>query len=88
MFRVEILKFEYLNVSTVLMSTIIENEIYYTFRLCGKSLTDVGFHFIMECSAKSTPRNLMWDYSTDFLAVAQVSQLHNMDDEDIYNVLI
>ena len=30
----------------------------------------------------------MWDYSTDFLTVAQISQLHNMDDEDIYIVLI
>ena len=76
------------NIPTVLMSTIVVNEIDYTCRLCEKSIKEVGFHFITECSATNTERDIMWDDLTDLLTVSQVSQLYNMDNEDIYDVLI
>ena len=75
------------NIPTVLMSTIVVNEIDYTCRLCEKSIKDVGFHFITECSATNTERDIMWDDLTDLLTVSQVSQLYNLDNEDIYDVL-
>ena len=75
------------NVPSAVLSAVNSLDTGYNCKQCGKSLTDISNHFIMDCPITTAERNKLWDLLQDRLPVTVCAQLFNNDEGSIYTNL-
>ena len=76
------------NIPSDLTTAVVECESNFKCKLCGKYLSAILQHYIMDCSSTLPERNFMWDNLQDNLSVRVCSSLFNQSDSNIFSSLL
>ena len=72
------------NIPSVVMSAVNGSNMEYNCKHCSKRLSDISYHFIMDCPVTVVERTKLWDLLQDQLPTDICAQLFNSEDEVIY----
>ena len=72
------------NIPSEVMSAVDGSNMEYNCKHCSKSLSDISYHFIMDCPVTVVERTKLWDLLQDRLPTDICAQLFNSEDEVIY----
>ena len=60
----------------------------YVCLLCKRNFHEVSYHFIVECPLTTQARDELWNSLTDELPIEIACCLNNLDDADVYDILL
>lgn len=76
------------NVPLLILEAVVKDESSYVCKICKKRITDIGYHFIMDCTGTNQERDEMWNNLINELPIQDVCFLHNLNENYLYEILI
>ena len=61
---------------------------YDCLAVCKRNFHEVSYHFIVECPLTTQARDELWNSLTDELPIEIACCLNNLDDADVYDILL